>query len=137
MIRVVLDTHIWLSALLLGGPPEDVVTLLQAGEAEAFISPAMLDELAGVLQRKKFNLSAAEVDVLVRGVAESATLVHPAASVAVVKEDDTDNRILEGAVAAGAAFVISGDAHLLKLGKFGRTIVLKPADFLRQHRRNG
>ena len=133
MIRVVLDTNVWLSALLYGGPPEEVVGLIQAGEVEAFISPAMLDELAGVLRRRKFNLSALEVDALVRGVAEMATLVHPSTEVSVVEDDETDNRILECAIAAGAVFVISGDAHLLKLGKFGRVIVLKPGDFLRQH----
>jgi len=48
----------------------------------------------------------------------------------VVKDDPTDNRILECAVASGSDYLVSGDNHLLKVGKDSGVKILKAADFL-------
>lgn len=50
--------------------------------------------------------------------------------VEVVKDDPTDNRILECAVVSGSAFLVTGDRHLLKLGQFEATVIVTPAGFL-------
>jgi uncharacterized protein len=47
-----------------------------------------------------------------------------------VKDDPSDNRILECAEAGGSEFIVTGDAHLLKLGQFAGMKILKPAEFL-------
>jgi predicted nucleic acid-binding protein len=44
-------------------------------------------------------------------------------------EDVEDNRILECAVAAGADIIVSGDKHLLELGKFKKTKIVTPRVF--------
>jgi len=43
--------------------------------------------------------------------------------------DDADNRVLEAAVAGGADFIVSGDAHLLDLGDFEGIPIVAPARF--------
>ena len=47
--------------------------------------------------------------------------VPPTATVDVVKEDPTDNRILECAQAGESEYLITRDKHLLKLKTFGPT----------------
>ena len=47
-----------------------------------------------------------------------------------MKEDPSDNRILECAEAGGSEFIVTGDAQLLKLGQFSGMKILKPAEFL-------
>jgi len=47
-----------------------------------------------------------------------------------VKEDPSDNRILECAEAGGSEFIVTGDAQLLKLGQFAGMKILKPPEFL-------
>jgi predicted nucleic acid-binding protein len=53
-----------------------------------------------------------------------------------VKEDPTDNRILECAAASGSDYLVSGDKHLLKLGHQGIKIV-SPADFIQMQGQHG
>jgi uncharacterized protein len=47
-----------------------------------------------------------------------------------VPGDVDDNRILECAIAAQAEFIITGDNHLLRLGRFRAIRILKVAEFM-------
>jgi predicted nucleic acid-binding protein len=58
-----------------------------------------------------------------------ADFIEPRQSVDVIKDDPSDNRILECAVAARSDYVVTGDRHLLALGQFGHCKIVKPADF--------
>ncbi len=57
-------------------------------------------------------------------------LVHPAVTIDAISEDPDDNRILECAVAAQSAFIISGDNHLPRLGTYNGIRILKVVDFM-------
>jgi uncharacterized protein len=59
-----------------------------------------------------------------------AILVAPAELLSVVKEDESDNRYLECAVAGKAGYLISGDNHLLDIGDYRGIIILRPAAFV-------
>lgn len=48
----------------------------------------------------------------------------------VVPEDSDDNRVLECALAAQAAYAVTGDGHLLALQEFEGIPILPPAGFL-------
>ena len=60
MPRVVADTNIYISALNFSGRADDVLALGRAGLIQIYISPAIIDEIAGVLARK-FGWSAARI----------------------------------------------------------------------------
>jgi predicted nucleic acid-binding protein len=45
-------------------------------------------------------------------------------------DDPDDDRVLEAARTAGAGFIVSGDRHLLSLGRWGEVAILGPAEFL-------
>ena len=45
MIRVTADSNIYISALLFGGPPDDILKLAEAGEIHLSISDAILEEV--------------------------------------------------------------------------------------------
>lgn len=47
-----------------------------------------------------------------------------------MKEDLDDNKILECAVASGARYVVSGDKHLLKLGRYKGIKMISVAEML-------
>jgi predicted nucleic acid-binding protein len=47
--RVVADSNIYISALNFSGTADDVLALGRAGVIEIYISPAIIDEIAGVL----------------------------------------------------------------------------------------
>jgi predicted nucleic acid-binding protein len=47
-----------------------------------------------------------------------------------IAHDPTDNRILECAEKGAADLIVTGDRHLLKLRRFGRTGIVKVSTFL-------
>ncbi len=136
MIRVTLDSNIFISALLFGGPPEDILDLAREGIIHVCISDAILAEVGRVL-RDKFGLTPEELQVSLARMMELTERVSPMQPVDAVKEDPTDNRILECAQEGRSEFLVTRDKHLLKLGSFGPTKILLAADFLETVRRMG
>lgn len=59
-----------------------------------------------------------------------ARTVNPTQTLDVVKEDPSDNRILECAVASGSDYLVTGDHHLLQLGSYSGIRIMNVSDFL-------
>jgi predicted nucleic acid-binding protein len=66
----------------------------------------------------KFEWSAERVNTVRVELATFTTHAAPPETLDVVKDDASDNRIVECAVAAGSDVIVSGDKHLLALGSF-------------------
>lgn len=128
MEKVVLDTNIYISAILFGGKPEKIWRMAKRGETKVFISPAILEELSIVL-RRKFGWSGSKVQKVLEEIEEFASLTIPKERISVVSEHEADNRILECALEAKADFLISGDKHLLSLRDFRNISIVFPSDF--------
>ncbi len=67
-------------------------------------------------------------DVL-RVISADSKMIETKAEVRIVIEDAQDNKILECALAARADVIVSGDTHLLELGKFKKTKILSAREF--------
>jgi putative PIN family toxin of toxin-antitoxin system len=124
------DTNIYVSALAIGGKPIELLRLANAGKIELAVSDAILDEIATVLARPKFGWSAERIQDARQAIRKLARHVTPTERVEAVKDDPTDNIILECAQAAGSDYIVSGDKHLLRLKQFGNAPILKISDFL-------
>lgn len=121
-MRLVLDTNTVVSGFLWQGPPHRLVQLALDGAIEIATSPALLDELAGILPRTKFTprlaLQSLTAEALVMRYAELAQLVRPALIEPVVLRDPHDDHVLACALAARADLIVSGDSDLLELGAY-------------------
>ena len=129
--RVVLDSNVFISAVLFGGKPRAILNLAIEGLFEIAISDDILEEIKGVMEGKKFRFSKKIVYALMREVEDLAELVEPKERIEAVPADPEDNRVLECAVETGSGVIISGDSHLLALGSFGKIKIMNPDDFLR------
>jgi putative PIN family toxin of toxin-antitoxin system len=127
--RIVADTNIYISALNFAGSADKVLALGRAGLIEICISPAILDEIGGVLARK-FRWSATRVREARSAISGFTVAVHPREPVSVILEDEADNRILECALAAGADAIVTGDHHLLQLRHFRGVRITSPREDL-------
>jgi len=94
-----------------------------------FVSKPILDEIERVLKRK-FHWPPNRTRAALTAINEFAKEVRPTERVAVVKKDEPDNRVLECALAANAAIIVSGDSRLRELGSFQRMRILSPRAFL-------
>jgi putative PIN family toxin of toxin-antitoxin system len=130
--RVVLDTSIYISAIIFGGKPEEVFLLAKEKEIELFVSAAIIAEVATKLS-DKFRWSNADVTDFIREIGEAATIIKPSRQLAVIEADESDNRILECAVHARAEYIVSGDQqHLLPLKNYNGIEIISPARFLKR-----
>jgi len=66
-------------------------------------------------------------------VRETVICVSPDKELSVIEDDPDDDRVLETALAARASVIVSGDAHLVTLGRWRSIAILAPADFASQH----
>jgi len=108
--RVVLDTNVVVSALLKPDSLEDqVMRLGLAGRLRLCLSPDTLAEYALVLPRPKFKLQPGEVNQALARLHAASTMFSPTRTIHVSK-DAPDNRFLECAEAAGAAYLVTGNS---------------------------
>ena len=129
MQSVTLDSNIFISAFVFLGEPLRLLQMAQDGLIRLDVSDTILDELGRVLH-DKFEWSAEDVKVVQAKILSFANHVTPIEAVHVVQADADDDAILECAAAARSDFLVTGDKHLLTLGSFRGTRIIKPAAFL-------
>lgn len=127
-LRVVADTNVIVSAFAAGGNPKAILLMAAAGEFDLFASQAILEEVTRVLGGPKFRWP---MDRLMEALgALPARILDPGPPRLSVVRDHDDNRILECAIAARAHYLVTGDRDLLILGRYFRTRILTPREFL-------
>lgn len=128
MIKIILDTHVLLSALLSPvGPPAQ---LLEAWERKKFIvvaSEALIAELRGVTSRPFFHarLRVSTIELLAAGLRDlSEFYADPPQGVAA--PDAKDSSLLALAEASHADFLVTGDKELLAVKHHPATRIITP-----------
>lgn len=128
-IKIVIDSNVYISAILFGGKPEKIVELARLDIVEAFVTVPILEEVLRVLQYK-FGWNKGMLGEAAATMPEAAMLIEPTEKISVIQKDRADDKILEAAVASGADFIISGDSHLLELKRFRSIKIVDATEFL-------
>ncbi len=129
-LKVVFDTNIYISAIVFGGPPQICLEAAHGGKIELCTSKAILLELSNKL-REKFGWSEEDIKEVLVGISKFVQVTTPKISVAVIKDNPADNRILEAVLEAQADFLVSGDKkHILPLKTFRKAKIITAAEFL-------
>lgn len=128
MLRVVLDSNVYVSALLFGGNPRAVVECAESGCFQLAISQPIKSEAERILATK-FAWPPHRVQDVASHLWSLTQTVVPSQTVDDCFDPD-DNRILECALEAHAAVLVTGDGHLLKLHPYRGVLILTPKQFL-------
>jgi putative PIN family toxin of toxin-antitoxin system len=133
-MKIVLDTNVFISGIFWKGFPYQIIKLAEEDRIEIYTTFEILQELFGVLERRKFDelfeegrTSRQEVFQKVVGLVKTCLSTI---KVNLIKEDPPDNNVLSCAISCGASFIVSGDKHLLKLTAFQGIPILTPRQFL-------
>jgi uncharacterized protein len=127
-MRVVFDTNVFISGLHFGGKPALVLQMVARAECLLVTSEDILLEVEDVLLRK-FFWSARHVAATLMGLRDLSEVIQPGIVISDC-EDPDDNRILEAAVAGKAAYIVSGDRHLLRMKAFRGIRILTVNEFI-------
>ena len=128
--RLILDTNILISALGWKGNPRIIFDRVIAGEFELILSYKQLNELLRVLNYPKFKFTDEQKDRFLSILLEIATLVKTNSEIDVIKEDPSDNVILEPANEMKIDYIVSGNDHLLNVKEFKGARIVTPKKFL-------
>lgn len=131
MLKLVLDTNIFISAINFDAKPELIVRLVSSKQAKGYISRFIIAEVCTTL-RNKFKFSPEKIDRAENILLNNFVLIEPGIIINTIKNCSPDNKILACAVAAKADYLISGDKkHILLLKKIKNIPILSPEQFLK------
>ena len=138
MIRAVLDTNVWVSALLSPGhPPAKILEMALTGVMRLIISAGIIREIGRVLQYPKVKKALESHQITPQDVADvilkllKAALITPGETLAEgVPDDPADDMVIACALEGQADFIISGDHHLIDLKNYQGIKIVDPSTFL-------
>jgi putative PIN family toxin of toxin-antitoxin system len=134
MLRVVIDTNVLVSAIILPhSHVGSILTYLRRGAYIPLYHTETLDELIRVLARpriqSKYHISNNDIHTVVDLLLLRGELVGSIKRLAVCR-DPKDDIFLSVALAGQADALVTGDSDLLSLNPFRSIPILTPAEFL-------
>ena len=132
-MRVVVDTNVFVAALLQGNTPRKVYDAFLDGDFVPVFSPQLIQEIVQVLARPELRalMQRSEVSRLLALIKRDGFWIRPKQRIRVCR-DPKDNILLECALAGRADYIVTGDQDLLILHPFRGIAILKPREFLRR-----
>ena len=129
-MRIVLDTNIFISSFFWGGNPRKIMERVIDGKDELFICKEILQEIASVMARPKFNVSNEYIIRFIHSIEDIANHIILSGIVQKVCRDSEDDKILECALLANADYIITGDVDLLILKEFRGTKIITANEYV-------
>ena len=134
-MKVLLDTNIWISGLLWGGKPGQIIQLGQQKKILFYSSQFLLEELEVTLAYPKLQRRLAKLEItakeLLNEVSRIISLTQPVHLSNITElRDRQDKIVLEAAVSVPVDVIVSGDEDLLVLGKFQKIPIVSVNQFL-------
>ena len=130
MIRVVVDTNIFISSFF-GGNPRKIIDLWKSGQIILCLSRPIIDEYADVLRRMGLQ-NERELEELLSLFAHGFNVLFTAKTpnLNVVEKDPDDDKFIECAVALNSKFIVSGDKGLREIKDYMGIKIKSPKQFL-------
>ncbi|MBC7334181.1 MAG: putative toxin-antitoxin system toxin component, PIN family [Actinobacteria bacterium] len=128
-IKVVLDTNVFISAILFKGKPAKIFEMgIFEGKIEISISPEILAELVGKL-KYKFGIDESLLIEIKDYLSSKLNYILPEYETRICRDTD-DNKIIDLAISSNSNYIITGDKDLLEIKKYKGVRIVRPEEFL-------
>ena len=130
MIRVILDTNLWISYLI-SKRIRKIDELFERNDLVLLFSEELLEEFIEVAQRPKFRsyFPTEDVEELLSLFDQLGEVIEVTSEIDICR-DPKDNFLLALAKDGNADFLITGDADLLVIKKFEKSEILSYSAFV-------
>jgi putative PIN family toxin of toxin-antitoxin system len=130
-VRIVIDSNVWISALVFGGKPRRIFERVVADGWTIIASEEIFTEVRRVLA-VKFSDFVEDFESF-QAVMQTYIIKIKLGSIrVVVSRDEDDNRVIETAIIGDASHIITGDKDLLVLLEYNQIDIITPTEFLIQ-----
>lgn len=131
LIRVVLDTNVIVSALILRGTTNQLVDFWKKKRFKIILSKTIFNEYLRVFTYLKFKLTAEEIKLMLhQDLLPFTEPVRVKEEPKIIRADPSDDKFLACAKEGKADFLVSGDPHLLNLKQYEKIPIVSVATFL-------
>ena len=130
-MRVVLDTNVLISAILLKGRLSRFLELWKSETLSPVLSKETFQEFKTVLSYLKFSLSADEIKAVIEDeILPNFEVIDIKEKIEGVCRDPSDDMFLAVALNAQAPYVVTKDKDLLALRKYKSIDIVSPQEYL-------
>ena len=129
-IKTVIDTNVFVSGVFFSGPPSRILKAWQEERIIIAVSEDIIDEYRRVIDFLSVKLGNIDIDQIFELLLIEAELVRSYSFEQPVCQDPDDDKFLACAVASNSKYIISGDKHLLKIGRYINTTIVTPRYFI-------
>lgn len=129
-MNVVLDTNIFVSGIFWKGDPNKVLELWRERKIELINSVEIITEISRVLTDFKIQLPDEIKREWIHLITINSTIIEPKEKFDIIKDDPTDNKFIDAAIAGNVEYIITNDKHLLKIKQFRKTKIITPKEFI-------
>ena len=135
MTRAVVDANVVIAAMMNpAGRPAELINQVGIGYTLVW-SPPIVAECHRVVDYAKIKprLRVDDAHGFINLLADAALIIESELpEIEAVKDDPSDDIYVSTALVGAARWVVSGDRHLLSLGRFAGVQIVLPAKFLEQ-----
>jgi len=128
--KVITDTNVLVSGIFFSGPPARILKTWQDGRFQIVLSEDILDEYRRVIQALADKLGHTDFEPILETLLIKSELMPSYAFESPICEDPDDDKFLACAMVSQSNYLVTGDNHLLKMGKFLNTIIVTPRHFI-------
>mgnify|MGYP001615053912 CR=1 FL=1 len=130
-MKAVLDMNVFISDLFWEGNfCSQIISKWRMGKFQLISSKEIIEELVKTLNNFNISMSEDAIQEWINLIIKNAILVESSEKLEIIKEDPSDNKFLEAAIAGNANFIISQDKHFLKLKEYRSIKIIKPEEAL-------
>ena len=130
-VRVVLDTNVFVSALLFRGEIAKLVRWWQEGKIVPVVIRETYDEFVTVLTYPKFKLSSEEIKAVINEeILPYIDVVEITYHVKGISPDPGDDKFLSCAISGKVTYLVTGDKVLLSLEQYRGLRIIGVREFI-------
>jgi putative PIN family toxin of toxin-antitoxin system len=130
-MKLVLDTNIFVSAFYWGGNPQKIINRVIDGLDSLCISNEILNEIAVVMARPKFNTATEIIEEYIQAIEKLGRKVFITGKIKGICRDKNDDDKIECGITGGADYLITGDEDLLVLGFYKNLKIVTIKEYLK------
>ena len=128
-MRIVVDTNVIASAIFFGGNPRELLRKCFSDEFEIVCTEDIFNEYIATIKKLTERYKKGSGTEIIPILAENLVFIQNKFYEQYSRDPD-DDKFLSCAIASKSKYIISGDKHLLKIGRYLNSRIITPRYFL-------
>lgn len=128
-MTIVIDSNVWISALVFGGKPRSIIEKAVSNGWQIVTSEQIFTEVRRILQQK-FPDFTQDFEDLLTVLKLYIVMVKLGSQPVAVSRDKNDDMVIETAIIGGATHIFTGDKDLLVISQHQNIKIVTPNQFI-------